>query len=315
MQWQKLGLIYAPTGANRLMRAYARIPIADHLEGDLYRVYFGSRDETNRERVFRILLDMASLRVIEVDERPVLDFGENLGAFDDNGITPCCVVNLPGRKLLYYCGWNIHVKIPFTCAIGLAESLDGGETFKKLFKGAVIDRDRQDFQFVAVNDVLLDNGLFRTWYLSCQKWEEESVGGKPRHYYNIHYAESPDGTDWKRFEQAAIDFDNPLEYAISTPRVVKDGPEDYKMWYSHRASPGAATYRIGYAESADGRAWTRKDALMKSFDVSQGGFDSDMVCYPYVFDHKGERYMLYNGNDYGRTGFGIARLEATSEQR
>jgi hypothetical protein len=34
------------------------------------------------------------------------------------------------------------------------------------------------------------------------------------------------------------------------------------------------------------------------------------------FDHKGERYMLYNGNGYGQTGFGLAVLaqsEATGD--
>jgi hypothetical protein len=47
---------------------------------------------------------------------------------------------------------------------------------------------------------------------------------------------------------------------------------------------------------------------MKTFDVSEEGWDSEMMCYPYVFDHKGERYMLYNGNGYGKSGFGIAKL-------
>ena len=32
-----------------------------------------------------------------------------------------------------------------------------------------------------------------------------------------------------------------------------------------------------------------------------------MVCYPCVFDWAGETWMLYNGNGYGRTGFGLAR--------
>ena len=44
-------------------------------------------------------------------------------------------------------------------------------------------------------------------------------------------------------------------------------------------------------------------------DVSKNGWDSEMICYPYVFDHKGKRYMLYNGNGYGKTGFGLAVLE------
>ncbi len=41
-------------------------------------------------------------------------------------------------------------------------------------------------------------------------------------------------------------------------------------------------------------------------DVSSSGWDSEMVEYPFVFDHSGSRYMLYNGNSYGKTGFGIA---------
>ena len=32
-----------------------------------------------------------------------------------------------------------------------------------------------------------------------------------------------------------------------------------------------------------------------------------MICYPFVLEHKGEIYMLYNGNQYGKEGFGIAK--------
>jgi hypothetical protein len=43
--------------------------------------------------------------------------------------------------------------------------------------------------------------------------------------------------------------------------------------------------------------------------VSDSGWDSEMVCYPYVFKHNDNIYMLYNGNRYGLSGFGIARAE------
>jgi hypothetical protein len=43
--------------------------------------------------------------------------------------------------------------------------------------------------------------------------------------------------------------------------------------------------------------------------VSASGWDSEMIEYPFVFDHAGARYMLYNGNGYGKSGFGIAVLE------
>ena len=85
------------------------------------------------------------------------------------------------------------------------------------------------------------------------------------------------------------------------------------MWFGNNARWQYYYYtgpnRIGYAESSDGINWIRKDELMKHFDVSSKGWDSDMVCYPYVFDFKRRRYMLYNGNDYGKEGFGLAVLE------
>ncbi|MDR0233611.1 MAG: hypothetical protein LBI31_02235 [Zoogloeaceae bacterium] len=37
----------------------------------------------------------------------------------------------------------------------------------------------------------------------------------------------------------------------------------------------------------------------------------EMIEYSIVFDHGRQRYMLYNGNGYGKTGFGLAVLEQT----
>jgi hypothetical protein len=90
---------------------------------------------------------------------------------------------------------------------------------------------------------------------------------------------------------------------MSRPCVIKEQGL-YKMWYSYRGD----SYRIGYAESTDAKAWIRKDEAV-GIDVSREGLDSEMICYPYVFDHQGKRYMFYNGNAYGRTGFGLAVLE------
>ena len=73
------------------------------------------------------------------------------------------------------------------------------------------------------------------------------------------------------------------------------------MWYSYRGS----SYRIGYAESEDGVSWERKDHLA-GISTSEDGWDSEMVAYAFVFDHRGQRYMLYNGNGYGQTGIGLA---------
>jgi hypothetical protein len=145
------------------------------------------------------------------------------------------------------------------------------------------------------------------WYVSCIKWERLDDGSF-KHYYNIKYKESQDGVHWEVRSKIAIDFKNEYEYALSRPTVMKDGPDDYKMWYSYRAQKNIDTYRIGYAESEDGINWTRKDEEA-GIDISESGWDSEMICYPYVFDHKGKRYMFFNGNHYGKSGFGLAILE------
>jgi hypothetical protein len=73
------------------------------------------------------------------------------------------------------------------------------------------------------------------------------------------------------------------------------------MWYSFRGN----SYRIGYAESPDGITWTRRDEEA-GIEISESGWDSEMLTYPWVFRHENTMYMLYNGNSYGKTGVGLA---------
>jgi predicted GH43/DUF377 family glycosyl hydrolase len=114
----------------------------------------------------------------------------------------------------------------------------------------------------------------------------------------IKYATSSDGIHWEREDLVAIPLQLSDEYAISRPCVIKE-EKGYSMWYSYRVG----SYRIGYAESADGIHWDRKDGEV-GIDVSESGWDSEMIEYPFVFDHKGERYMLYNGTG-SQTGIGL----------
>ena len=44
-------------------------------------------------------------------------------------------------------------------------------------------------------------------------------------------------------------------------------------------------------------------------NVSGNGFDDTMICYPNVIVHNGKKYMVYNGNNFGYDGFGLAVLE------
>jgi len=279
------------------------IPITEQIDGDLFRIYFSPRDKLNRGHGAYLEIDMRDpLKVLRVYDKPVLAPGA-LGCFDDSGALPNAIVKVNGRKLLYYTGINLGVTVKIRNSIGLAEWNEATHRFERCFEGPVIDRTRDQPHFVATPEVIFD-GCFRAWFTSCVRWTNTLDGAK--HFYNLEYAESVDGINWIRDGKRAIDFRDEHEYALGVPRVIKD-PDGYKMWFCSRATADAPTYRIRHALSNDGITWIRQDETV--IDVSDAGWDAAMTCYPFVFDHKGSRYMLYNGNDYGRTGFGIAVLE------
>ena len=230
-----------------------------------------------------------------VSADPALDLG-SLGAFDDAGVTSSWIVKAHGREHLYYTGWALGVSVPFYFHVGVAARTGDGP-FVRPSSAPLLDRDAVDPYLTASPCILIENGTWRMWYVSGVRWVV--ADGEVRHYYHIKYAESHDGVSWRRQGTVCIDF-APGEFAIARPCVVKD-PDCYRMWYSYRGS----RYRIGYAESKDGISWVRKDDAA-GIEPSSEGWDSEMIEYPFVFDHDGQRFMLYNGNGYGRSGFGVA---------
>lgn len=299
MRWEKLGRVFDPAClAGRGLTA-ALTPVAQVLDASagLVRVFYSPRDRENRSQVhsfdFRVS-DPGSMR--NPSNSALLGPGKT-GAFDDAGVTLGGLVSAEGRQFLFYTGWNLTVGVPFNNSIGIAEYVDGA--FSRLGDGPVMTRTLHEPYSCASPFVIHENGLFRMWYASMDEWRKAD-DGRYRHHYNIKYAESRDGTTWSRRGVVAIDYQSPGEYAFGRPFVLKEDGS-YKMWYSVRGD----AYRIGYAVSNDGIRWERQDARA-GIDVSDSGWDSEMIEYPCVFDIAGRRYMLYNGNGFGRTGIGLA---------
>lgn len=298
--WIKKGLVFTPPENLEWMNSHSAVPTADHLHDDVFRIYFSGRDSQSRSQIGFFDIDIENHKIANISHLPILSHGK-AGMFDESGSMISWLAKHDNTKYMYYIGWNIGVLTPFRNAIGLATSRGDSGVFQRYSKGPVLDRSVYDPCFVAGPCVLVEKNLWRIWYISCIKWEQRKED--LRHYYHIKYAESTDGIHWNRKGIVCIDFKSDDEYAISRPCVLKDDGT-YKMWYSYRGE----SYRIGYAESEDGITWERKDEEV-GLDVSESGWDSEMIEYPFVFDHKGRRYMLYNGNGYGKTGIGIAVLE------
>jgi hypothetical protein len=280
------------------MRSHAANPVAEPLGGDRFRVYFSSRDERNRSSIGSVDLDLSSGAILAEAEAPLLAPGEP-AMFDDCGVSIGCVLPRGKARYLYYMGWHLTVAVPWQNALGLAISEGPGEPFRRVSRFPIVELSEVDPYTISYPWVMEENGRFRMWYGSNLAWGSRKED--MRHV--IKYAESTDGIHWKTPDVIAIDFAFPGEYAICKPCVLQDA-DAFRMWFCSRGE----TYRIRYAESGDGVTWLRREEP-GGIDVSPEGWDSEMIEYPFVFDHHGIRHLLFAGNGYGRTGFGLAVLD------
>jgi hypothetical protein len=298
--WDKLGLIY---NGKRSDFTHAALPLVVPGE-NVWRIFFTARNKSNQSLPFSLSVDPATFVILQIDETPLLALGRP-GEFDSDGVMPTCWLAKDDLLYLFYIGWNKGVDVPFRNALGVAISQDKGKTFLKSYPGPLLDRSIHDPCFVGSCDILKEDDEYRMWYLSGVHWDKS--GNQWRHYYHIKYATSGDLITWRRNGHVCIDFSDPTEYAISTPRVIKRKSNLYSMWYSYRNLKNK-TYRIGYAESEDGLNWNRQDNRVL-LPLSRNDWDSEMQCYPYLWLYKENVFMLYNGNNYGKTGFGLALLK------
>lgn len=307
MKWEKQGLIFVPNNNLTWMKSHASHPVCDLVDNHTVRIYFASRDSQGRSRPTFIEVDAGNPKKIKyMHNKPILELGK-LGTFDDNGIMPSWLVNDGGKKLLYYIGWNPQKTVSYRLATGLAISQDGKE-FKKFSEGPIRDRSMDEPYFNVATCVIKEDGLWKMWYVSCTGWK--IINDWPEPFYHIKYTVSEDGINWNKPGIICIDYDDFTE-AIGKPFVYKE-KGIYKMIYSYRKATNYRTdrnnsYRLGYAESSDGVKWVRKDDEV-GIELSDEGWDSIMMeyCTSYVYD--GKRYLIYNGNGFGKSGFGYAVL-------
>ena len=126
-------------------------------------------------------------------------------------------------------------------------------------------------------------------------------------------ASSTDGISWTKHDRDLIDRRLESDECQASPDVYFCNGR-YHMFFCYRYGVDYRNrergYRIGYAVSDDMFNWVRDDAKA-GIDVSPEGWDSEMISYPHVFDLDGNIYMMYLGNQVGRFGFGLARLNGS----
>jgi hypothetical protein len=306
--WYKKKLLFnVDNHINKNIRSHASIPFAFHIENDLFRIFFSSRNEDGKCLPYFIdaLVSNGNITLVDTISEPLLNFG-NIGTFDDSGIMPSSLIRVGDAIYMYYIGWNEQVSVSYRLSIGLAISYDGGKTFVKYSEGPILDRSYKEPYFNTAPYVILDDYVFKMWYVSCTEWITHNNKTEP--LYNIKYCESVNGIDWIKNNITSIDYTDEME-AIGRPCVVKKMDNHYEIYYSYRKSKDYRynknnSYKIGSAFSEDGINFKNHNKnIFKNFDLD---WDSEMNEYCHIFSHNDINYMLYNGNGFGKNGFGYA---------
>ena len=300
MRWRRLGRVYVAQGERDWQQTHAYCPTPLPLADGRLRVLVAFLDADRAGRVGWVDVDPeAPTRVLGVATRPALDIGE-AGAFDDSGVTPLSAVRLPdGRVRLYYAGWQLGVRVRYFLFTGLAESEDDGETFHRVARAPVLDRSDGELHVSTGGHVRPDGEGWRMWYAGGSEWRSD----KPR--YALRHVRSRDGVIWPGEGEEVLAPQGEDELGFGRPGVLMQD-DRWRMWYSLRTL--SLGYRLGYAESGDGEAWERRDAEA-GLDPAPSGWDSEMVCLSALQVTPAGILLLYNGNNYGETGFGVAVAE------
>ncbi|MDY0974751.1 hypothetical protein SOM61_07235 [Massilia sp. CFBP9012] len=317
MKWHKIGKIFDPSqhalpnGCESFAQSPQALVCDDHV-----RIYFSTRarDASGKflSHVAYVDMDRGLERILRVADHTVLPLGE-LGAFDEHGIFPINPVRHGDRVLAYTTGWNRRVSVSVDTAIGLAVSTDGGRTFAREGAGPVLAQSLHEPCLVGDGFVQVIEGVFHMWYIFGTGWKRYSPDAAPDRTYKIGHATSGDGVHWTKEEARQI-VANRLgpDESQALPTVTEiDGR--HHMFFCYRQSSDFRTnsgrgYRIGHAWSDDLHNWTRDDDQIP-LAAEPGAWDGDMQCYPHVFKVDDRICLLYNGNEFGRHGFGLALLE------
>lgn len=300
MIWKKLGLIFEYTPELIGTKSHCQHPCPVFINGNIYRVYFGSRDENSNTLIFYFDININTLEIVDFTKWPILLNGP-LGYFDSNGVYPSCVIKKNDEFLMYTLGFTRGESPLYFTRIGLAKSLDG-INFSKYSQAPLLNTSENDPCTVTGPFVMFDNDIYRMWYVSGYKWEK-NPNGDLQSYYHIKYAESKDGIEWKREGLVSIAHYHQGETNIARPWILKEDGI-YKAWFSYNC--GKQEYRIGYGESTDGGyIFNRMDHLV-GITVSDAPWENEAVAYPAVIVYKGKKYIFYNGNKFGKKGIALA---------
>lgn len=287
MMWTKLGQIYKTKNKNKFLKTHAANPLAMHLEDDIFRIFYNGRDSKNRSSIGCVDIDINTQEIIKDYKDPILTPDKN--TFYKDGISNGNLFYVNGERHIGFMAWQ-NDEDHWRGDIGVL-NLETMQVRKLL---GISEEDKVSLSYPFI---MFEDGEYKMWYGSTIDWK--SSNGEMIHV--MKYATSKDCIEWELHGEC-LPYELNFRQAVSRPTVIKEDGY-YYMYFSYRDNK-EMKYRIGRAFSKDGKKFKH---MLDNINIGST-WDGEMICYPFIFKHKESTYLLYNGNDHGKEGFGLAKL-------
>jgi hypothetical protein len=256
------------------------MPRAIEINETTLRIFFSSRNEMNQSLPYWIDVDSRDMTVKAAATSPMIELGDT-GAFDQDGVMPCAAYNDDDLMTVLYIGWQRTHGAPYRTSV-CAMVLDNGQWV------------RQELRYISlpygITTIFADNLNGHAYYAAFSEWRSHT-----NPVYNIPQVKHlhPD-------------------HCTCAPVVIRDADGRMNMYYSARSinyyKQRDNSYRICKAVQL-GDTWMAAESGI-DVSVDKNEWDYQMVCYADVLYLRDRYVMFYNGNEFGRYGFGYAETEA-----
>ena len=284
---------------------HAQVP-TPYVMDDRIRVFISGRVD-KISHVFSLdISPPPDFEIISINKDPVFLPNKNIGTFDDEGVMPSCFIRGPGDDIyFFYSGWNSRNTIPYHNSTGIAKYEEQSNTISRLYDGPVLERNYLHPYLAVTPCVWTEGGKYKTLYVSGLSWKYGTDRYEP--IYVIKEAISNNLLDWERSINQAVPsfFENEC---FANPTVHGAGDNQLIMFCSRNAfdfrNDPNNSYKLGVARR-------RGEDIVRE-PINWIGAPSlvevQMQCYPSFIEWDGKLYVIYNGNSFGLTGFGIAEV-------
>ncbi len=296
--WKKKGLIISPPNT-RWGKTHCMLPTPIKISNTKYRIFFATRNKKNQSSISYadIKFDKYGIKDLVYPKKKSFTFGK-LGHFDDNGVLPSSIIKIKNTYFMYYIGWQPRATTRYSLIAGLSFS-NNGKIFKRYSNSPILENNNEEpISILTAPCVVKIKNKYLMWYVSGIKWKKKNFP-----LYDIKLATSKNGLDWIQTKKTCLKLKK-NERALARPFVLFE-KNKFCMWYSYEKKVGS--YKIGYAESKNGINWKRLDNNININTSSK--YEINMREYPSIISVLNKKYILYNGDDYGKKGILLAELE------